>query len=68
MTLNPVYLNYPVPKSVKTKVSSQFRNPEGKGAERFAWLRSIIDTTIKDGQDVFFALNCLANIPIKNSS
>ena len=49
---------------VKTKVSSQFRNPEGKGAERFARLRSIIDTTIKNGQDVFFALNCLANIPI----
>jgi transposase/polyhydroxyalkanoate synthesis regulator phasin len=53
---------------IKTKVSSQFRNAEGKGAERFARLRSIIDTTIKNGQNVFFALKCLANIQFKNST
>ncbi|MDR2679804.1 MAG: transposase, partial [Tannerella sp.] len=43
---------------VKTKVSGQFRNSEGKGAERFAGIRSVIDTTLKNGQDVFFALKC----------
>jgi hypothetical protein len=51
---------------VKTKVSSQFRNREGKGAERFAKVRSVIDTTLKNGSDVFFALKCLANIQIAN--
>jgi transposase len=45
---------------VKTKVSGHFRNSEGKGAERFARIRSIIDTTVKNGQDVFNALICLA--------
>jgi transposase len=45
---------------VKTKVSGQFRNPEGKGAERFARIRSIVDTAIKNGQSVFGALECLA--------
>ena len=44
----------------RQSIFSQFRNAEGKGAERFARLRSIIDTTIKNGQNVFFALNCLA--------
>ncbi|MDR0757926.1 MAG: transposase [Tannerella sp.] len=53
---------------VKTKVSGLFRNPEGKGAERFARIRSVIDTTIKNKQDVFFALKCLANIQITNST
>lgn len=46
---------------VKTKVSGQFRNEEGKGADRFARIRSIIDTTLKNGQDVYPALRCLAN-------
>ena len=46
---------------VKTKVSSQFRNKEGKGAERYAKIRSVIDTTIKNGQDVYYALVCMAN-------
>jgi hypothetical protein len=45
---------------VKTKVSGMFRNDEGKGADRFARIRSIIDTTIKNGQEVFPALECLA--------
>jgi hypothetical protein len=45
---------------VKTKVSGQFRNKEGKGADRFAKIRSVIDTTFKNGQDVFYALECLA--------
>jgi transposase len=43
---------------VKTKVSGQFRNP--KGAERFAKLRSVIDTTVKNGQDVYTVPNRLA--------
>ena len=44
----------------KTKVSGQFRNKEGKGADRYAKIRSVIDTTIKNGQDVFTALLCMA--------
>ena len=46
---------------VKTKVSGQFRNKDGKGADRYAKLRSIIDTAIKNGQDVYTALTALAN-------
>jgi transposase len=46
---------------VKTKVSGQFRNKDGKGADRYAKIRSVIDTTIKNGQDVYAALVCLAN-------
>jgi transposase len=53
---------------VKTKVSGQFRNAEGKGAERFARIRSIIDTTIKNGQNVFYALKCMSNMKIANST
>jgi hypothetical protein len=53
---------------VKTKVSGQFRNPEGKGAERFARIRSVIDTTVKNGQNVFVALKCLAKIESVNST
>ncbi|MDR0574614.1 MAG: transposase, partial [Tannerella sp.] len=45
---------------VKTKVSGQFRNKEGKGADRYAGIRSVIDTTIKNGQGVYPALLCLA--------
>jgi transposase len=45
---------------VKTKVSGQFRNKEGKGADRYARIRSVIDTAIKNGQDVYPALLCLA--------
>jgi transposase len=51
---------------VKTKVSGQFRNSVGKGAERFARIRSVIDTTVKNRQDVFCALKCMANIQITN--
>ncbi|MEJ7685479.1 MAG: transposase [Segetibacter sp.] len=40
---------------VKTKVSGQFRSEDG--ARRFAILRSVIDTTIKNTQNVFEALN-----------
>ncbi|MDR1182627.1 MAG: transposase, partial [Bacteroidales bacterium] len=53
---------------VKTKVSGRFRNTEGKSAERFARIRSVIDTTIKNGQDVFAALKCLADIQCVNST
>jgi transposase len=47
---------------VKTKVSGQFRNKEGKGADRFARIRSVIDTTIKNGQEVYPALLSLAKV------
>jgi transposase len=46
---------------IKTKVSGQFRNEEGKGADRYAKIRSVIDTAIKNGQDVYAALIELAN-------
>ena len=49
---------------VKTKVSGQFRNADGKGADRYAKIRSVIDTTIKNGQDVYAALIALANCKI----
>jgi len=43
---------------VKMKISNQFKSYEF--AQHFAILRSVIDTTIKNGQDVFCALNLLA--------
>jgi transposase len=46
---------------VKTKVSGQFRNIDGKGADRYAKIRSVIDTTNKNGQDIYYALLALAN-------
>ncbi len=45
---------------VKTKVSGQFRTEDG--AQRFAVLRSVVDTTIKNGKSVFEALTALANL------
>jgi transposase len=53
---------------VKTKVSGQFRNKEGKGAERYAKIRSVIDTTIKNGQDVYQALLCMANCKVQGAT
>jgi transposase len=50
---------------VKTKVSGQFRNNEGKGADRYAKIRSVIDTTIKNGQNVYTALVCMANCQVR---
>lgn len=44
---------------VKQKVSGGFRSIDG--ADRFAILRSVIDTTIKSGNDVFYALSLIAN-------
>ena len=50
---------------VKTKASGQFRNKEVKGDDRYAKIRSVtsyfvqstsIDTTIKNGQDVYRVL------------
>jgi len=52
---------------VKTKVSGQFRNKAGKGADRYAKTRSVIDTTIKNGQDVYTALFCLANGQVRTT-
>jgi len=49
---------------VKTKVSGQFRNKDGKGADRYAKIRSVVDTTIKNGQDVYAAFVSLANSKI----
>jgi hypothetical protein len=44
---------------VKGKVSGQFRSI--RGAERFAILRSIIDTCVKNSQDIFNSLYMLAD-------
>ena len=43
---------------VKQKISGGFRTI--KGADGFAILRSVIDTTIKSGQDVYYALTLIA--------
>jgi transposase len=43
---------------VKQKVSGGFRSPDG--ADAFALLRSVIDTTIKSSNDVFYALSLIA--------
>ena len=45
---------------VKQKISGGFRSAQG--ADGFAVLRSVIDTTIKSGQQVFFALSLIANL------
>jgi transposase len=45
---------------VKTKVSGSFRTK--KGATRFAIIRSVIDTTIKNTNNVFEALTLLTNL------
>jgi len=45
---------------VKTKISGQFRTQEG--AKRFAIIRSVIDTTIKNTNNVFEALTLLVNL------
>ncbi len=45
---------------VKAKISGQFRSE--RGATRFAILRSVIDTTIKNTQNVFEALTLLIDL------
>jgi transposase len=45
---------------VKQKISGQFKSEEG--ANSFATLRSVIDTTIKSGQDVLEALSLIAKL------
>ncbi|MCL2651947.1 MAG: IS66 family transposase [Candidatus Azobacteroides sp.] len=45
---------------VKQKVSGLFRSFDG--AQAFAVIRSVIDTTIKNGQNVWYALNCGAAV------
>ena len=45
---------------VKQKISGGFRSTQG--ADGFAVIRSVIDTTIKSGQQVFFALSLIANL------
>lgn len=45
---------------VKQKISGQFKSQEG--ANSFATLRSIIDTTIKSGQNVLKALSLIATL------
>ena len=44
---------------VKQKISGSFRSLDG--ANTFAVIRSVIDTTIKSGNDVFYALKLIAN-------
>ncbi|WP_394346888.1 IS66 family transposase [Pedobacter nototheniae] len=44
---------------IKTKVSGRFRSHQG--ATRFAIIRSVIDTTIKNTSNVFQAIKILAN-------
>ena len=46
---------------VKNKVSGCFRSMQG--ANRFAVLRSVIDTTLKNTQNVFQAINLIWKIP-----
>ena len=45
---------------VKQKISGQFKSDEGAGM--FAILRSVIDTTIKSGQNVLRALSLIAKL------
>ncbi len=45
---------------VKQKISGQFKS--AKGADGFAVLRSVIDTTIKSGQNVLNALSLIAKL------
>ena len=45
---------------IKTKISGHFRSE--RGAARFAILRSVIDTTIKNTKNVFEALTIVANL------
>ena len=45
---------------VKQKISGQFKN--GRAAQNFAKIRSIIDTTIKNGQNVLEALALIAKL------
>ncbi len=45
---------------VKQKISGQFKSDEG--ADGFAILRSVIDTTIKSGQNVLNALSLIAKL------
>ncbi len=45
---------------VKQKISGQFKSDEG--ADGFAILRSIIDTTIKSGQNILNALSLIAKL------
>jgi len=45
---------------VKQKISGQFKSEEG--ASSFATLRSVIDTTIKSGQNVLKALSLIAKL------
>jgi len=42
------------------KVSGQFRNDAGKGADQYAIIRSVTDTLIKNRQDVYEAFLSLA--------
>ncbi len=43
---------------VKQKISGQFKSPGG--ADVFAIIRSVVDTTIKAGQNVIFALSLIS--------
>ncbi len=49
---------------VKQKISGQFRTEHG--AKEFAIIRSVIDTTIKNGQNVLKALSLIARLQPQN--
>jgi hypothetical protein len=45
---------------VKTKISGQFKSLQ----HEFAVLRSVIDSAIKNGQSVFYAINAVIDITL----
>jgi transposase len=45
---------------VKTKISGQFKSLQ----HEFAVIRSVIDSAIKNGQSVFYAINSILDIPL----
>ena len=48
---------------VKNKISGCFRSEDG--AKQFAVFRSVIETTIKNTQDVFHAINLIAKTQLE---
>jgi hypothetical protein len=47
---------------VKTKISSQFRNKESRGLTGLPGFAPFIDTSLKNGQEVYPALLSLAKL------
>jgi hypothetical protein len=51
---------------VKQKISGQFKTE--RAAQKFAVIRSVIDTTIKNGKNVLDALNLIAKFPLNSTN